>query len=85
MSILKREKFIDKAFENYFSTPGRVMFELNELAEMLKIEPTAAEIINTTLDQAKSQKAIIIFKWLILINKLLMDFVLEASVLFGIL
>lgn len=74
MSILKREKFIEKAFENYFSTPGRVMFELNELVEMLKIEPKGAEILNTILDQAKCNKAIIIFKWLILINKLLMDF-----------
>ena len=42
MSILKREVFIERAFENYFSTPCRVLFELNELTEMLKIEPKAA-------------------------------------------
>ena len=49
MSILKRELFIERAFENYFSAPGRVMFELNELTEMLKIEPKADEIVNKIL------------------------------------
>ena len=53
MSILKRELFIEKAFENYLSAAGRVMFELNELTEMLKIEPKAAKIINKILEEEK--------------------------------
>ncbi len=79
MSILKRELFIEKAFENYLAAPGRVMFELNELTEMLKLEPKAFDILCKIFSQNKSPKCIIIFKWLILINKLLMDFVVEPS------
>lgn len=82
MSILKRELFIEKAFENYLAAPGRVMFELNELTEMLKLEPKAFDIFGKFYDNNKSQKCITIFKWLILINKLLMDFVMEPSKLF---
>lgn len=84
MSILKRELFIEKAFENYLAAPGRVMFELNELTEMLKVEPRAFDIFCKFYDSKKSQKCIAIFKWLILINKLLMDFVMEPSKLFEI-
>jgi hypothetical protein len=82
MSILKRELFIEKAFENYLAAPGRVMFELNELTEMLKLEPKAFEIFCKFYDNTKSPKCITIFKWLILINKLLMDFVMEPSKVF---
>lgn len=84
MSILKRELYIEKAFDNYFSAPGRAMFQLNELTQLLKIQPRAPEIIHKIIDLTKTQNTIRIFKWLILINRLIMEFVIKSEDTLGI-